>query len=123
MIGVEFPQMRDEVISALQSLACADHQRLRWGVLEAGVNYFENLTLVVNTLYDDTAVLPDPSRSVGTIIYEAEVVALEAVAARLSPMIDDLGNAPDNVYTADVRWPSVVDTAGAALAAMGASGL
>lgn len=122
MIDVESPCMRVEVIGALRSLTTPEHQRLRWGVVGPGVNYFDSLTLVINVLYDDTAVLPDPSRTVGTIIYASEVRALRALDAALSPMIGDLGNAPDGDYTADERRPSVVACARVALTDMEASG-
>lgn len=121
MTDVEFPYMRGEVIAALRSLATPEHQRLRWGVVEPGINYFDSLTLVINVLYDDTAVLPDPSQTVGTIIHASEAGALQALDAALSPMIEDLGNAPDGDYMADERWPSVVACARVALTDMEAS--
>jgi len=113
--------MREEVIAAVRSLADLDHQKTRWGVNEEGVTYYDDLTLVVNVLYDDTAVLPEPSRAVGVVIYDQETTALRAVGELLSPLIEDIGNAPDNVYIADARWPAVVDSARMALATMKAS--
>lgn len=118
MSTVQFPHMRDEVLAALRSLADPVHQRLRWGVLEEGVNYYDDLTLVVHTLYDDMEVLPDPSRSVGTVLREREVPVLREVARALSPLLDTHGDEPDRVYLADSRWPNVVVAARRALAVM-----
>lgn len=117
MSDITFPAMRDEVIGALQSLASIEHQRRTWGVVEPGRSHFEDLTLVLNQLFDNL-VLPDPSRAVGAVIRTIEVDSLDALNAVLSPMIDDLGDAPDAAYMADDRWPAVVQRAGIALAAM-----
>lgn len=80
--------MRGQVIASLQSLADPSHQNVRWGPYEEGVSYYDDLTLNVHVLYDDCQVLPDPSRSVGTVLYEDEVEALQGVHAALSPMLD-----------------------------------
>lgn len=118
MTEVRYPQLRDEVIAALRSLASRTHQRLRWGVVQDGVAYYEDLTLVVNVLYDDAQVLPVPQRAVGSVIYDNEVSALSEVNAALAPLLDELGEAPDEVYTSDERWPAVLAAAGSALHAL-----
>jgi hypothetical protein len=118
---VEFPEMRDQVIASLQSLADPSHQEVRWGRYEEGVSYFDDLTLNVHVLYDDCQVLPDPSRSVGAVLYEDEVQALRGLNAALGPMLDDLRDSPDSDYLADPRWPQVVDAARAALDVMRSS--
>lgn len=115
---VTFPEMRLEVIAALRSLSDRQHQRARWGQVEAGVNFYDDLTLNVHTLYDDCMVLPEPQAAVPDIIHESEVPAFLELGCALGPMLQDLGDAPDGVYTGDPRWASVVDAAGAALAAM-----
>jgi hypothetical protein len=118
---VEFPEMRDQVIAALQSLADPSHQRVQWGRYEEGVNYYDDLTLNVHVLYDDTQVLPDPSRSVGAVLYEDEVEALRRLDAALGPMLDELQDSSDSTYLADPRWPEVVAAARAALDVMRSS--
>lgn len=118
MSAVEFPEMRDQVISALRSLADPDHQRLRWGRAEEGVNYYDDLTLNVHILYDDCQVLPSPESTVLTVLHEREVPAFRALDAVLNPLFVDLGERPDSEFLADLRWPRVVEAARDALAVM-----
>ncbi|WP_219106468.1 hypothetical protein [Austwickia sp. TVS 96-490-7B] len=75
----------------------------------------------IHILYDDCAVLPDPGPCVGTIIHAEEAPALSELALALGPMLDELGDAADVVFTSDPRWSAVVRAAGAALTAMKAS--
>jgi hypothetical protein len=86
---VEFPELRDQVIASLQSLADPSHQKVQ------GVSYFDDLTLNVHVLCDDCQVLPDPSRSVGAVLYEDEAQALRGLNAALGPRLDDLRDSPD----------------------------
>ncbi len=118
---VTFPEMRNEVIAALRSLSDPMHQETRWGHYEEGVNYYDDLTLDVNVLYDDCQVLPSPETAVPDVLIDADVPAIEALGSVLGPMIRDLGNRPDADYRADARWGAVVEAAQAALRAMEAS--
>ncbi|WP_162799152.1 hypothetical protein [Nocardioides sp. 616] len=115
---VTFPDMRLEVISALRSLSDRHHQQTRWGKVEEGVNFYDDLTLNVHTLYDDCMVLPEPQAAVPDVIHDSEVPVFLELGSVLGPMLQDLGDAPDGAYMSDPRWASVVDAAGAALAAM-----
>lgn len=118
---IRYPELRLEVIEALRSLSDPRHQRAWWGRVEEGVNYFDDLTLNVHVLYDDAQVLPDPTTAVPDLLNEAEVPAMRAVGEALGPMIEELGSAPDAVYTADPRWSAVLQCADAALTAMQSS--
>lgn len=115
---VIFPEMRLQVIAALRSLSDVQHQQARWGRVDEGVEYYDDLTLNVHILYDDCAVLPEPADSVGTIIYASEVLAFAELDGALGPMLDDLDDAVDEIYTRDPRWPAVVRAAQNALVAM-----
>lgn len=117
-IDLRSPAMRDEVISALESLADPEYQRTRWGVAQADDSYYDDLTLNVHILYDDSKVLPDPTAIVGFVIVDAEVPALQALEHALGPLLDDLGDSSDDVYLADPRWPQVVTAARTALNTM-----
>lgn len=117
MSEIEFPYVRDQVIDALQSLASARRQE-RWGVVEEGVNYYDDLDLVVHVLYDDASVLPRPGESVGTIIYLEEVPAFSTLGDIFSAMIADLGDVKDEVYLADSRWNRVMECAASVLQVM-----
>jgi hypothetical protein len=113
-----FPEMRHEVIDALRSLSDPLHQRARWGRVEEGVNYYDDLTLNVHTLYDDCQVLPSPDSAVPDVLHDAELPAFRALDAALGPMLRELGDRPDEEYLADPRWDNVIRAASSALAAM-----
>ena len=116
--AVTFPNMRLEVIAALRSLSDRLNQQTRWGRFEEGVDFYDDLSLNVHILYDDCMVLPEPETAVPDVIHESEVPAFLELGNALGPMLQDLGDAPDDAYMSDPRWASVVDAAGAALAAM-----
>jgi hypothetical protein len=117
MITVQFPEMRLEVVEALQSLADPQRQK-KWGQVKDGINYYDDLTLNVNILYDDCQVLPDPSLSIGSILYPNERDVLHAVHEALNPLLNNLGNKPDGDYLADPQWPAVIMAAREALQTM-----
>jgi hypothetical protein len=121
-VNVEFPELREEVIAALRSLADPLHQQSRWGRYEEGVSYYDDLTINIHTLYDDCDVLPNPSAAVGSLLVEREVPALRVVHDAIGPMLNDLGDRPDIDYLSDPRWTGVVDAARAALSVMEESG-
>jgi hypothetical protein len=118
---IEFPDMRNEVISALRSLSDPIHQQTRWGRYEEGVNYYDDLALNIHILYDDCQVLPDPETATPAVLHAAEVSAFQALEDVLGPMIDDLGDRPDAHYTNDPRWVEVIRAARDALAMMRAA--
>ena len=115
--SIKLPEMRLEVIAALESISDPLRQE-RWGRVEEAVNYFEDLTLNVNILYDDCMVLPEPQSAVPDILRQEEVSALTKLDRVLDPMIRELGDRPDVAYTSDKRWPSVMEAAATALAVM-----
>jgi hypothetical protein len=118
MIGsIKLPEMRLQVVAALESLSDPLRQE-RWGRVEEAVNYFDDLTLNVNILYDDCMVLPDPQSAVPDILHPEEVSALINLEHALGPMIRELGDRPDEAYTSDARWPSVMEAASQSLAVM-----
>jgi hypothetical protein len=122
MRQVQYPDMRAEVIAALQSLADPRHQSLRWGVYDPDASYYDDLNLVVHILYDDCQVLPDPEAAVGTVLFPEEVESLQRLAGVLDPMLDALGDRADAEYLASEAWPNVVRAAGDAIEAMRAAG-
>jgi hypothetical protein len=116
MTIVQFPEMRLNVVSAIEFLSDPERQKLS-GKVKDGV-YYADLTLYVNILYDDCQVLPDPSLSIGSILYPSESEVLRAVHGALNPLLNDLGNKPDSDYFADSQWPAVVVAAREALRTM-----
>lgn len=118
MKTVRYPQMRDDVVDALRSLSARNYQDREWGVYQADINRYDDLTLNIHLLYDDCRVLPDPSVQVGTVLLPSDVAPLRALQAELAPLLDDLGDRPDSAYLKDPRWARVVAAAGVALRAL-----
>lgn len=116
---VRYPELRQEVILNLAHLADAEYQQRVWMRREyPREDYFDDLTLTINVLYD-LQVLPDPGElTAGIIIWSDEVAPLEALARILDPLIRALGNRPDSDYMDDPLWPSVMLTAKHAADAM-----
>ncbi|TDC32094.1 hypothetical protein E1261_09315 [Kribbella albertanoniae] len=115
---VRYPHMRLEVIAAMRSLSDRRHGEVQWGRVEEGVSYYDDLTLNVHTLYDDSMVLPEPSEAVPDVLHQEEVPAFRDLGRVLGPMLQDLGDRPDADYLSDPRWSDVVRAAQAALEVM-----
>ncbi|MFD7933749.1 hypothetical protein ACFV4T_04275 [Streptomyces sp. NPDC059755] len=124
MSGVEFPDVRLNVVSVLESLADTGHQHRVW--LDRGPapdDAVDNLDLVVHVLFDDSRVLEDPEEAVGEVLRSRdEARAARALAEVLGPLVDELGDVGDEVYLASPRWPAVVTAARDVLDAMRADG-
>lgn len=113
---VEFPAMRQDVEDALAAFANPELQA-RWGKYDVTSNSYDDLTLNVNILFD-CQVFPDPGDAVDAAIATSEAPALATLFLKFKPMLEELGDAPDHVYTSDPRWAAVVEAAAAALLAM-----
>lgn len=117
---VWYPAMRAEVIDSLTTLADPDLQQRYW--IEKRFprsGYYQDLTSVINRLYDDTMVLPEPAKEFESVLRNAaEVQALDALNEVLEPLLDELGESPDERYINDPAWPQVVERAARALALM-----
>lgn len=112
--------MRREVAGALASLADPGYQRRAWIDQQfEWPNSYEDLTLAINILYDDTQVFPDPGQRIGTVLIAgSEVDALEALAGSLTCVLDRLGDAETAAYLESDEWPDVVRRAAVDLASM-----
>lgn len=115
---VKYPEMRSEVVEAVRALSDPGYQHSQWGRYEDGVNYYDDLTLNIHVLYDDSMVLPDPHVAVPDVLHESEVSVFAALEQALGPMIKDLGDEPDSAYISDPRWRAVVEAAASVLLAM-----
>lgn len=115
---IRLPEMRAEVIASVRALADPAYQQRVWIDREyPHADYFDDLTLTVNILYDDTTVLDDPQAALGlTLASEAEVEAMSRLADALTHALDEVGrDQPDERFLASPAWPAVVDAASAAL--------
>jgi hypothetical protein len=108
---VRFPEMRENVLAAVEALGDPVYQSEKWGHYFEDINYYDDLDLNIHILYDDCMVLPTPERAVPQILYEDEVLPLRALDAVLGPMIDDLGDVTYVEYIVDPRWAGVVGAA------------
>lgn len=118
MTNVKYPEMRQQVATALAALADPDYQQRVW--IERTYpqhDFYDDLTLNVNILYD--MVLPNARSRIGAVLLtENEVDKLTILEKVLGPLVKELRDAPDNQYLADPRWQDVVLAARAALSSM-----
>ncbi|MFJ7334387.1 hypothetical protein ACIQUU_14180 [Streptomyces sp. NPDC101116] len=115
---ITLPEMRAEIIASVRALADPVYQQRVWVDREyPSADYYDDLTLTVNILYDDTTVLADPRTALGrTLAGGAEVEAMSRLAGELTRALDEVGrDEPDEGFLASPAWPSVVDAASAAL--------
>ena len=118
MKSVQNPEMRQEVLSSLSSLANFEYQKRVWNE-SPSPDYYDCFDQVVHTLYDDCMVLPKPVAPLGQILLNRdEAVFLIELSNVLSPLIDRLGDASDIAYMSDPSWSAVVQAALEALCAM-----
>lgn len=123
-MSVRYPEMRLQVLSAINALADREYQQRVWiDRIYPHENYYDDLDLNIHILYDDALVLPDPTSTVEQILASrAEADAFRLLAERLDPIINELGDSPDSVYLSHPGWPSVVDAAESARAVMRSAG-
>lgn len=118
--SVRYPAMRAEVIDSLTSLADPKLQQRYW--IEQDFpkpGYYQDFTSVVNRLYDDTMVLPEPAKAIESVLRsEDEAEALALLNEVLDPLLTELGESPDERYISDPAWPEIVERAARALALM-----
>lgn len=120
MTKVKYPAMRREVIDTMAALSDLQYQKRVWidHVLPTE-NYYDDLTLRVHILYDDTMVLPDPSSAIGDVLVSGdEADRLATLGQVLGPIIDELGESDDIRYISHPQWPKATRYAGLALSAM-----
>ena len=115
-VSVELPDLRAEILAALQLLADATRQREHWLDPAAEHRYWD-IDWIVRALFD-TAALPDPAHQVGSALYLVEVEPIRALGSVFEPIVDGLSDAPGSVYLTHLDWPEVVRLAGLAAATM-----
>lgn len=108
------------MLEAVAALSDPEYQQRIWIRHELPhENYYDPLDQSIHTLFDDWVVLPDPEPAIGAFLVSGpEIDRLRALGDVLGPLIDELGDRPDQDYISDRRWPLVVERAGSALSAM-----
>lgn len=117
---VQLPEMRAEVISAVQALSDPEYQKRVWIDRQyPSPDYFDNFTLNVNIL-DDAAVLDAPHAAIGfTLVSDEEARAMSELAASLNRLLSEAGaQSADDVLMASPAWERVVAAARNALEAL-----
>lgn len=114
MIEVKFPEMRKSVIGAVKSLADRDYQRRVW--VEGrypNEQYYDDFSMNVHILFDDTVVLEDPEKYLGAILAShAEVGVMEVLADALERLLDIEGRERSDLeYMESPHWDAVVTAA------------
>ncbi|WP_283137811.1 SCO4402 family protein [Rhizohabitans arisaemae] len=115
---VRFPEMRREIISAVNALASPEHQQRVWIDREyPHPGYYDDFTLNIHILYDDTDVLENTSSCIGDYLRsQDEVDALTKLAAAIDAMFAALGTELEDLdYMRSPFWGSVVSAAAAAV--------
>jgi hypothetical protein len=101
--SVRYPAMRAEVVHSLTPLADPELQRRYWTETRfPSPGFYQDLTSMINRLYDDTMVLPEPAKELESVLRsEAEVEALDSLNEVLEPPLNKLGESPDEQYMSD----------------------
>lgn len=120
MSGVEYPEMRAEVIEAVRALSDLEHQRRVWVRRELPhPGYHDDFALNLNVLYDDTSVLEDPAAAIGDVLRDdREARALAPLRDSLEDLLAKHPHLTDEQYLDTPEWPTVLATAAAALAVL-----
>jgi hypothetical protein len=111
---VKNPDMRREVALALEHLADPNYQRRVWVERQyPSPNYYDDLSMAVHTLYDDTALGTDVQREIGaTLANEREALLVSEVVRALDDIFSEVGtDAADTTILASANWPRVVAAA------------
>ncbi|MER7182680.1 hypothetical protein ABT404_24920 [Streptomyces hyaluromycini] len=114
---VRFPEMRQNVISAVRALSDKAYQMRVWiGRDYPGEGYFDDFAMNLSILYDDTLVLDDPVASLGTVLASRqEAAALAGLGSALDELLGREGTGrSDAEYVASPLWGAVVESAAVA---------
>lgn len=120
MDAVKSPRMRRDVLDSLAVLSDVEYQERAWIRKEGFLpGQYDDFDYHVHVLYDDAAVLPDPTDSIGTVLVLGdEIERLRRLGRVLDVLLAEHGDVGASVFMADPRWPEVGRSAALALAAM-----
>lgn len=118
---VIYPQMRDELLETLRSLADREYQQKAWvehnyppGIL------YDSFDEAVHFLYDDTVLAENPYAAIGVIIEDKkEARLIEVVCTAIEQVFEALGkDVSEEKYINSSEWEGVVEAASLALQVM-----
>lgn len=116
----KYPEMREELLHAIRSLADVEYQRKAWVKHELPPPKYDCFDFVIHFIYDDTRLAEDPEGAIGLFVKdEQEVQLIKAVVRALERVFDALGmEATDEEYISSREWSNVLEAASQAWYAM-----
>lgn len=119
---VAFPELRTELQYALAALADEEYQRRVWieGIAPR-TPYAYDFDMACHAILDDTDVLRDPTRLLGTVLRDdSELRAVVGLASALQAVISDIGAAGTiSAARSSPAWPDLVASAAQASQLLG----
>ncbi|MFF6998540.1 hypothetical protein ACFY93_26750 [Streptomyces sp. NPDC008313] len=111
LITVTLPEMRKSVLSAVRALSDKAYQERVWldhDYPQEG--YYDDFSMNIHILFDDTLVLDDPAASLGTVLKcQEEVEVMASLAAALENLFDREGGQREDLdYVRSPLWDAVV---------------
>lgn len=109
----KYPEMREELLHAIHSLADVEYQRKAWVKHELPPPKYDCFDFVIHFIYDDTRLAEDPEGAIGLFVKdEQEVELIKAVVRALERVFDALGmKATDEEYISSREWSDVLEAA------------
>ncbi|MBX9245518.1 hypothetical protein ICW40_11965 [Actinotalea ferrariae] len=121
--AARYPMMRLQIVSSVAALSDVEYQRRVWVNREWPVEeHYDDAQQSIEWLLENTQALEEPESLVGIMLFPDEVLPMSALAARLVPLVEDIGMVESTVFIADPRWAGVVEAAARVRAAMERNG-
>ncbi|MEV4096180.1 SCO4402 family protein [Streptosporangium saharense] len=111
---IRFLSMRDEIISSVNTLANREYQQNVWVERKyPHPGYYDDFSMNIHILYDDTNVLEDPEGAIGTYLTSHdEAEALANLHEALEALFTELGTELTDIeYINSAYWEAVVEAA------------
>ncbi|MFF0579426.1 SCO4402 family protein [Streptosporangium saharense] len=111
---IQFPSVREEIISSVNALANREYQQNVWAERKyPHPGYYDDFSMNIHVLYDDTNVLEDPEGAIGTYLTShEEAEALANLYEALEALFTELGTElADIEYIKSDYWEAVVEAA------------
>lgn len=116
-MNLEFPWMRLQLISCLQSLSNKDHQMECWVKHNCPSGSIDCFDISIHYLYDDTMLAENASSYIDQIFFdETEVEVIKQLIKALDAIFEKYGlKAKDEFYVSAPEWGEVLYAAKTAL--------
>lgn len=114
---LEYPTMREELVSYLEGLSNYDYQCRAWVCRSESDMAYDELNYTIHFLYDDTDLATDPRSWIGVVLRgEEEVMAIFDVVKSIDGVFDKYGTLlTDAEYIVKPEWVGVIESSKKAL--------